>query len=179
MHVQNESSVRTGSVFDDPDGIVTAENFSSTESSRLLTLGKSSNLLLEVVKVHRGHFMKGQTGSASQTVRIYSNSYRATNKRQKTLNKVFNVGGSGIVGRKMLEAGQHTEGMKRINWAREKSVAANNLDRAVDLEVCHTLVRGTVPVRHQMMTRTLAFKLNQFNRKNGLKLLWMQGKQKL
>lgn len=52
--------------------------------------------------------------------------------------------------------------------------------KRLECEVFHTLVKnGTIPIRHQQMTRVKARKLNSVNKEMNIPLEWVLGKQKL
>ena len=115
--------------------------------------------------------MKGQTGAPATDISIRCNSKDAIDERQQRLKQeTAHLWINPKVGT------THTliKGQRRMQ-------RLNDLNRGgQEMEMAHTLVKdGIVPVRHQMMTRAKARKLNTFNWQNGLKLKWMLGKQEL
>lgn len=81
-----------------------------------------------------------------------------------------------IARQKGLNANQRAAYMAR---SQEKEQRVNDLDRDVEFEMMHTLLDGTKPIRHQMLSRARARKLNAANRQFQTGLYWLLGRQKI
>jgi len=110
-------------------------------------------------------------------IKLVSNCKAAIKRRQKKLNEEVNV----VNLYKNESCRDPVLARKILSEELRKQRAVNDLLRAdTGYEVIHTLVKdGTIPIRHQAMSRVKARKLNYANAKYGLKLRWVLGKQKL
>lgn len=84
--------------------------------------------------------------------------------------------GEFALGREALKDLGSREGFSEV-VRRENSVSVGTRS---ELEVWYTLVKdGVVPVRNKMMTNAKAKSINLFNRQNGIRLVWVMGKQEI
>lgn len=119
---------------------------------------------------------QGPVGTAMQRHRLYSNSHKAIQRRQKEAKALFKVFNPHRI--KALSPILQASLAKR---ALKKYQRINDSDRNIETEVWHTLIGGSglKPIRHQIMSRQKARKLNYANKQLGIDLYWMIGRQKL
>lgn len=106
----------------------------------------------------------------SQIVHLVSHSHKAIKLRQKSLNKEHSV---------INLHGITADGLQK---KLKKQALVNKGERlwGDGYETVHTLLRDKlVPIRHQVMSREKAMKLNEENRKLGINLYWLMGKQEI
>lgn len=121
-------------------------------------------------------------GHTATLVKIVNNSPRAINARAKRLRKAFRVLRPSVTeGIAKFYGLSESQKRRMLRKQLDAEQRANDLQRSgMDIEFWHTLVKdGVNPIRHQMMTRLQARKLNEFNTSNEMKLRWMIGRQEL